>query len=137
MKNKITFFKDFGQSLFWISYLQKIVPIGLAHFGNLPILKRDLELGCCTHFVHNFSIETFLKYYSTNWASLKSDLNYFPRYSSECILKLLLRHFMTSWNVNVTFNQLLLQWPNRAEMKGRRKYKEINTSRTKRAFYVK
>ena len=31
----------------------------------------------------------------------------------------------------------LLAMTDRAEMRGRRKYKEINTSRTKTAFYIK
>ena len=121
-KTWFTFFKDFRQSPFGISYLLKIVPIGLADFGHLPILKRG------THFVHNFSIKTFLILsIGQVWTS---DLNYFPRYPSICILKLLLRHFMAPWNFNVIFNQLLLQCPT-----GQKWWEERN-KKTKREWKV-
>ena len=52
-------------------------------------IKKVLELVSRPHFSNNFSIKQFILHV------------YFPSYSIKCVSCFMLRHFMTSWHLNI------------------------------------
>ena len=66
---------------------------GFTVFCYLPKLKRGLGLVFGAHFLHTFPIQMFLILYSVNWPIRISDLLFFSRHQTICVL----RPFLGSW----------------------------------------
>ena len=63
-----------------------------------------------------------------------SHLISFSSYQTKCVIKFLFRQLMTSWILRFFLDQPLKQWLTWKKKRGRQKYKNLNISRTKRAF---
>ena len=99
----------------------------MAVLGYLAKLKRGLEIAF-GYFSKKCSVFNTL---SVNKVSL-SHLISFSRYQTKCV-KFLLRQSMKSYILTSFLNQPLKQWLT-GKKRGRRKYKNLNISRTKRTF---
>ena len=85
------------------------------------------DFGCSPHFEHNFSMKTFLKQYSINWPSLNIRSQLLSKISNNMYFE---TPAYTLYDV-MKFECYLQSTPpamaDRAEMRGRRKYKKFNT----------
>ena len=102
----------------------------MAVLGDLPKLERGLELGFEAYFLDGFSIKcSFLNTLSTDKVSMSYPIS-FSRYDTKCI-KFLCRQLMAS----STLSSVILESNGRqGKKRGRRKDKNVNISKTKRAF---
>ena len=62
-----------------------------------------------------------------------SRLNSFSRYQTKCVIKFIIRQFMTS-QTKIFLESTFKAMADMEIKRGRRKYKNLNISRTKRAF---
>ena len=63
-----------------------------------------------------------------------SHLISFSRYQTKHVIKFLFRQMMTSYTFKIFLESPSKVMAGRAKMRGRRKYNNLNISRTKRAF---
>ena len=92
----------------------------MAVLGYLPKLKRGLGLASGAHFLHDFPNNTL----SMDKVSM-SYLFFFSRYQTKCVIKFLFNIYLRSTSKAMA---------DREKKRGRWKYKNLNISRTKRAF---
>ena len=117
---------------------------------NNFFLKEFLACNCCfglfskikkgsgASFWCTFSAWFFHKnvpYFNSLWMDkvLMSHLISFSRYQTKCVINFLIRQLMTSLTLRFFLGQPPKQWLTEIN-RGRRKYKNLNISRTKRAF---
>ena len=62
----------------------------------------------------------------------------FSRYQTKCVVKFLFRQFMQSYiNLKIFLGSISKAMADREKKEGRRKYKNLNISRTKSAYWMK
>ena len=103
----------------------------------LPKSKRGLGLAFYAHFLHNFSIKCSLfNTLSMDEVSV-SYLFSFPRYQIKCVNKFLVKKVDDVINFEIYLQTTSKHMADREKKRGRRKYKNLNMSRKKRAFQMK
>ena len=99
--------------------------------GYLAKLKSGLGLAFGAYFLDDFSIKVFLNWFSINGKISVSHLISFSRYQTKCT-------YLHSWWRHINFEIFLgltaKAMADTGKKRGRQKYKNVNISRTKRAF---
>ena len=104
----------------------------MAVLGYLVKLKRGLGLAFGAHFLHGFSVKMFFTYFSISGQSFSVTPYFFPKISNKMLLSSYLVDNVI--NLKIFLGSTSQAMADSRKKRGRRKYKNLNILRTKRAF---
>ena len=106
-------------------------------FGLFSKIKRGLEQSFGEDFLHDFYIKIFLIKFSINWQSFNAIPYFFLKLSNKMCYKVLIQTVGDIINFKMFLGSSSKPMADREKKSGRQKDKNLNISRTKRAFQMK